>query len=241
VLRGSVSRSVNNPANNIRICHGTGSIGNPYIINTPDANSTGGQQSLFGPNGHAGHTGTPPGMLYTPGVSQNGDDWGDIIPPFDYLDSNGVTQHYNGLNWSAQGQAIWNNNCAPPAPPAALSAPVKSGPNSVAVGSTNNQYAISVTNNGGSSATNVTVTDQVPAGLTVTAVSWSKANPAATGTCAAAQNVSCNVGTLAAGQSVSVTIRSRSAPPRVPGRCRTRPPSWPRGSPRSPRTASRPR
>jgi hypothetical protein len=32
--------------------------------------------------------------------------WGDIIPPFDYLDG-----HYPGMNWTADGQDIWKGGC----------------------------------------------------------------------------------------------------------------------------------
>jgi hypothetical protein len=46
------------------------------------------------------------------------DDWGDIIPPYEYVDSDGKTQEFKGYNWSAEGQAIYNNDCNPPPPPA---------------------------------------------------------------------------------------------------------------------------
>ena len=38
-------------------------------------------------------------------------DWGDIIPPYDYVDDKGVTQIFPGYNWTPRGQAIWENGC----------------------------------------------------------------------------------------------------------------------------------
>ena len=72
-----------------KICHATAAPKNPYVSESP---STLGQLM-----GHAGHTGP---VWYT-GISVQ---WGDIIPPITvFLPS--------GLNWSTEGQAIWNNNC----------------------------------------------------------------------------------------------------------------------------------
>ncbi len=72
-----------------RICHATSAHPNPYISQTP---ATMGQLM-----GHAGHT----GPVWYPGITV---DWGDIIPPIPvFLPS--------GLNWSTEGQAIWNNGC----------------------------------------------------------------------------------------------------------------------------------
>ena len=45
--------------------------------------------------------------------------WGDIIPEFDYVEKvRGVdtVKHYDGLNWTELGQAIWNNGCKYPSP-----------------------------------------------------------------------------------------------------------------------------
>ena len=36
-----------------------------------------------------------------------GADWGDIIPPYSYVDSSGTTQIFPGYNWTPDGQAIW--------------------------------------------------------------------------------------------------------------------------------------
>ncbi len=79
----------------IRICHASGSHTNPYIVNNPSASGD--------LNGHAGHT----GPIWTPGITV---EWGDIIPPFTYY--NGV--EFPGVNWSAYGEAVYNNNCVIP-------------------------------------------------------------------------------------------------------------------------------
>lgn len=42
---------------------------------------------------------------------------GDIVPPFYYL-SKSQTEYFEGMNWTAQNQLIWENNCeAPPVTP----------------------------------------------------------------------------------------------------------------------------
>jgi hypothetical protein len=75
----------------ITICHATGSATNPFVVITVDLNAL---------NGHAGAS------------HQNGE---DIIPP----NSGDIVP--GGQNWTAEGQAIFNNNCvraaAPPVVP----------------------------------------------------------------------------------------------------------------------------
>jgi hypothetical protein len=91
----------------VSICHSTGSQQNPYVINEPDASGD--------VQGHAGHT----GPVWTPGASS----WGDIIPPFTY--SGGT---FAGLNWTAQGQAIYANDCEPvDTPPTTAGPPPTTG------------------------------------------------------------------------------------------------------------------
>ena len=53
----------------------------------------------------------------TPARSIPAKDWGDIIPPYPYIDKNGKLQIFPGYNWSPEGQAIWQNGCEPPHPP----------------------------------------------------------------------------------------------------------------------------
>ena len=40
-------------------------------------------------------------------------DWGDIIPPFDYVDENNKPAVSEGVNWTPEGQAIYENGCNP--------------------------------------------------------------------------------------------------------------------------------
>jgi Prealbumin-like fold domain len=84
----------------ITICHGTGSQSNPYVIESPAINSSGAFAGELA-GGHNGHV----GPLWFPGITV---EWGDIIPPYDYAPAD---FHFNGLNWTAAGQAIYNNGC----------------------------------------------------------------------------------------------------------------------------------
>ena len=91
------------PPTKVRICHATSSSTNPYTSPEPAIANNG---DLHG--GHLDHT----GPVYP------ADNWGDIIPPYVYVDQKGVTQSFPGYNWTEQGQAIWQNKCEPPLPPA---------------------------------------------------------------------------------------------------------------------------
>ncbi|MFA5024974.1 MAG: choice-of-anchor K domain-containing protein [Candidatus Shapirobacteria bacterium] len=75
----------------IDICHASDSHSNPYIVNQPNKSGD--------VSGHANHT----GPIWYPGITVS---WGDIIPPFAYI---GGT--FPGLNWTTEGQAIYNNDC----------------------------------------------------------------------------------------------------------------------------------
>lgn len=79
----------------ITICHSTSADANPY--NTMNPNKSADVQ------GHADHDG---------GIYPE-DPWGDIIPPFYYFCDTGICT-YSGKNWTAEGQAIWNNGCNVP-------------------------------------------------------------------------------------------------------------------------------
>jgi hypothetical protein len=80
----------------VRICHATASTTNPYISETPAIANNGDLQG-----GHLDHTGP-----VFPAA-----DWGDIIPPYDYVDVLGNPQIFPGYNWTPEAQAIWQNGC----------------------------------------------------------------------------------------------------------------------------------
>jgi len=84
------------------ICHRTDAVNNPYVINEvdiPAADGVGGDGDHY--QEHQGP------LASSEAVAQALKDakiaWGDIIPPID-----GV---HSGLNWTAEGQAIWANGC----------------------------------------------------------------------------------------------------------------------------------
>ena len=83
-----------------QICHRTNSNTNPYVSIHPDVSS------IVKKSGHDGHN----GPIWDPTLKAQHIKWGDIIPPFDY----GNNQHYDGKNWTAEGQAIFNNGCVIP-------------------------------------------------------------------------------------------------------------------------------
>ncbi len=90
------------PPTKVRICHATSSSSNPYTMPEPAIANNG---DLSG--GHLNHK----GPIYP------AEDWGDIIPPYTYVDAKGETQTFPGYNWSENGQAIWQHGCELPPPP----------------------------------------------------------------------------------------------------------------------------
>lgn len=76
---------------------------------------------------------------------------------------------------------------------------VKNGP-STAAPSTNITYTLTASNGGPNAATNVVVTDTLPAGMTYVS------STASQGSCVVAGDVTCNLGTLNAGASATITI-----------------------------------
>jgi hypothetical protein len=85
----------------ITICHATDSNSHPYVQESPSIDSTGYPDVVLS-GGHIDHT----GPIWFDGIQEK---WGDIIPPFDYLEF-----HFAGMNWDEAGQAIWNNGCKVP-------------------------------------------------------------------------------------------------------------------------------
>lgn len=85
----------------VTICHATASETAPYQMLTVDHDAVDGE----GGSDHEHHT----GPIWYPGAKGAGVTWGDIIPKVD-----DVT---NGLNWTEQGQAFYNNDCNPPPEP----------------------------------------------------------------------------------------------------------------------------
>jgi hypothetical protein len=84
------------PNGKVTICHATSSQTNPYVEESPTVGNDG---DLSG--GHLNHTGPVFPAL----------DWGDIIPPYSYVDEDGNAQIFPGSNWSPDGQAIWQHDC----------------------------------------------------------------------------------------------------------------------------------
>jgi hypothetical protein len=93
----------------VTICHRTKSVSNPYTQNSVNFDSATGELKDNGDGDHTSHTGPVWDANTTYPAPHNGDQWGDIIPPYTW-DGGG---HYDGLNWDAAGQAIWNNDCNP--------------------------------------------------------------------------------------------------------------------------------
>ena len=87
----------------VTICHRTNSVSNPYNQQTVNYSAATGAQKGTDHTGHTGPVFDPNASYPTP---HNGDQWGDIIPPYSWSGGS-----YPGLNWDAQGQAIYNNNC----------------------------------------------------------------------------------------------------------------------------------
>lgn len=96
----------------VTLCHRTNAEKNPYVVITVD------KAGVF----KTGHDGHDEGGVYQPGDKANGVRWGDIIPPFSYYASPqderaGNLSQYAGLNWTTEGQAVYNNGCQPATPP----------------------------------------------------------------------------------------------------------------------------
>jgi hypothetical protein len=84
----------------VRICHRTASHTNQYTNPEVDADSVDGDTG--NDNGQGDHYLEHVGPIWFSGIQG---EWGDIIPP---------AGNHSGLNWTTQGQAIWNNSCNMP-------------------------------------------------------------------------------------------------------------------------------
>jgi hypothetical protein len=95
---------------NVTICHRTNAVTNPYVVITVDVSAVDGD--LGNNTGQGDHYLEHQGPVFDPSVDYqppfSGDEWGDIIPPIE-----GV---HSGLNWTAEGIAIYENDCAVPSP-----------------------------------------------------------------------------------------------------------------------------
>jgi hypothetical protein len=95
----------------VTICHATNSDTNPYVMETVDIASTG-----YVKAGHVDHT----GPIWYEGAKDAHVKWGDIIPSYIYQPTSFT---FPGLNWTDEGEAIWDNDCVPltlPSPSASL-------------------------------------------------------------------------------------------------------------------------
>ena len=93
--------AVDEPTKKVRICHASSSESNPYVSNEPAIANNGDLQG---------------GHLNDIGPVFPANDWGDIIPPYTYLDADDKPQTFPGYNWTPAGQAIWQNGCNVPSP-----------------------------------------------------------------------------------------------------------------------------
>ncbi len=88
----------------IDICHGTASYSNPYVKNNVDQDAADGNGG--NDNGQGDHYLEHQGPIFYTTIPKH-TEWGDIIPP--------IAGVHTGLNWTTEGQAIYNNNCNFPA------------------------------------------------------------------------------------------------------------------------------
>ena len=87
------------PDHKVTICHRTNSDTNPYVVIDVDIASSGHLQG--------GHDTQHEGPIWALGLKDQHIEWGDIIPPYTYLEF-----AHPGQNWTAEGQAMWADGCA---------------------------------------------------------------------------------------------------------------------------------
>lgn len=86
----------------VTICHRTNADTNPYVQITVDVSAVDGLKG-------ADHYGEHQGPIWNDTLKAQHIEWGDIIPPVDAF--------HAGLNWNAEGQAIFNAGCNLSTPP----------------------------------------------------------------------------------------------------------------------------
>ena len=101
---------------NVTICHRTNSVTHPYVQITVDEDAVdGNSQNDKGRGDHLlEHLGPVFDATNPPPPPHNGDQWGDIIPPFDENGDPRANPNLT-LNWP-EGQAIFENGCKPTVP-----------------------------------------------------------------------------------------------------------------------------
>lgn len=97
---------VTTASHKVTICHATNSDNNPYVMITVDTDAAHGGKD----HGKGDHAAEHDGTVWTAALKAQHISWGDIIPA--YTDDQGVS--FPGLNWTAAGQAIFNNGCKVP-------------------------------------------------------------------------------------------------------------------------------
>jgi hypothetical protein len=97
----------------VTICHRTNSVTNPYVVITVDySGADGGLVHDNGNGDHTDHLGPVFDANNPPPPPHNGDQWGDIIPPFSWPgDANHAGGSFPGYNWSDAGKLIWRSDC----------------------------------------------------------------------------------------------------------------------------------
>ena len=135
------SAQAGNDRETITICHATDSYSNPYVELTVDQDSADGDAN--NDNGQGDHYLGHNGPLFSPDLPKH-TTWGDIIPP--------IPGVHDGLNWTSEGQAIYNNGCnLPPTEIPVPTVPVSDpcGPNNAVYGVVpSGNYTVTRNNNG---------------------------------------------------------------------------------------------